>query len=232
MLFRRRLIWLPTWWGGLLPFVVTAAVAATCAFNAYDLLAPNQPARGRAGDGARTLIVEGWLSRDEVQQAVRVLRGGHYQRVLTTGGPIDVELDAGGWHNFAQRAAASLRADASVTVPVIAVPAPASTQERSYLSAVMVRDWAQQSGLRLEAVDLFSAGVHARRSWLVYRMALGDEVEVGVLAAQPTDHDARRWWTGSTGVKTTLGETLSLAWTKCCFWPAPRGSPTVPPARP
>jgi len=66
--------------------------------------------------------------------------------------------------------------------------------------------------------------VHARRSWLVYRMAFGDGVEVGVLSARPTGYDLQRWWTTSTGVKTVIGEALSLAWTKCCFWPAPKGS--------
>ncbi len=224
MLFRRRQVWLPTLWGWLVSLALAAALAFAGALNAYDLLATNRPARGPAGDGARTLVVEGWLGGVELQQAVALLRSGHYERVLTTGGPIDPEFDAGGWHSFAVRAATLLREDPAVKVPVIALPAPASAQDRSYLSAVMVRDWAQRSETRLEAIDLLSGGVHARRSRLVYRMALGDEVEVGVFAARPADHDAQRWWTSSTGVKTTVGEALSLGWTACCFWPAPRGS--------
>lgn len=235
MLLRRRQVWLPTLWGWLAIVAVGAAIGGTLAVDAYDLLAPQQPARGRDGAGARTLVVEGWLGRGEVLQAAALVRGGRYERVLTTGGPIDPEIDAGGWHTFAQRAAALLRAEGVATVPVIAVPAPASAQDRSYLSAVMVREWAQRGGTPLTAVDLFSAGVHARRSWLIYRMALGDAVEVGVLAARPTDHDARRWWTSSEGAKTTIGEALSLAWTKCCFWPGPPGSHeerrAVPPSR-
>ena len=200
------------------------ALAGAVAIGAYDLLAPRQPARGAGGEGAHTLVVEGWLGRADLEQAAALLRGRQYQRVLTTGGPIDPEIDAGGWQTFAQRAAALLRAQGVVQVPVIALPAPASAQDRSYLSAVMVRDWAQRSGTRLDAVDLFSAGVHARRSWLVYRMALGDGVEVGVIAARPAGIDARHWWTSSEGAKTTIGEALSLAWTKCCFWPGAPGS--------
>ncbi|HWI09959.1 MAG TPA: hypothetical protein VNU48_01375 [Burkholderiaceae bacterium] len=237
MLFRRREVWLPTMAGWLLIVAAALLLVGALAVRAYDLLAPQKPAHGHGGEGARTLVVEGWLTRAELQQAAALLREGHYQRVLTTGGPIPAEIDAGGWQTFAQRAAELLRAEGVAGVPVIAVPAPASMQERSYLSAVMVRDWARRSGAPLVAIDLYSAGTHARRSWLLYRMALGDAVEVGVLAARPTDHDARRWWTNSEGVKTTIGETLSLTWTRCCFWPGAPGSSAerlvVPvPARP
>jgi hypothetical protein len=234
MLFRRREIWLPTLWGMLLLSAVAAVVVLALGHSAYALLAPESPARGPDGRGARTLIVEGWLDPGELQQALAAARRGRYERVLTAGGPIDAFVDAGGWKNYALRAAAQLRANGLTELPVVAVPAPASAQDRSYLSAVMVREWAKGEGLTLDAVDLYSAGAHTRRSWLVYRMAFGDRVEVGVLAAQPHEYDARRWWTSSAGTKTTLGEVLSLAWTKCCFWPGPPGSHqerwAVPPA--
>lgn len=207
----------------LLLLVVFAAVVVTLGLNAYALLAPNQPASGRGGTGARTLVVEGWLDRAELQQAVAAVRAGHYERVLTTGAPIASWTEGAQLIDSAARTAIYLRTNGVASVPVISVPAPLSMQDRSYLSAIMVRDWAQQTGVALDAIDLFTAGVHARRSWLVYRMALGDEVEVGVLAARPTEYD-ERWWASSAGTKATLGETLSLAWTKCCFWPAARGA--------
>jgi hypothetical protein len=215
---------LPTVWGLALMFGVTAAVVAALAWSAYPLLAPQAPARGADGGGARTLVVEGWLDTGELRQAMAVARRGRYERVLTTGGPIEAMLDAGDHKSYALRAATLLRAAGLTELPVVAVPAPASAQDRSYLSAVMVREWAAGHGIALGAVDLYSAGVHARRSWLVYRMALGEGVEVGVLAAEPIGFDARRWWTNSIAAKMTLGEVISLAWTKCCFWPGPPGS--------
>ena len=224
VLLRRREVWLPTWRGVLLLSALAVIVGAVLCLKAYDLLAPQQPARGPNGDGARTLVVEGWLEADDLQQAIARVRASHYARVLTTGGPVINWPGGGQWSSYAARAADYLRANGVTDIPVIAVEAPASAQERTYLSAVMVREWAQHAGVRLEAIDLYSAGVHARRSWIAYRMALGDEVEVGVLAAAPTEFDPRRWWTSSAGAKSTLGEAVSVLWTKCCFWPAPRGS--------
>ena len=198
---------------------VAVALAAGLTLSAFALMAPQAPA-----PGARTLVVEGWIDRAELRHAAAAARKGRYDRVLTTGGPIEPEIDLGDRKNLAARAAAELRAIGLTEVPVIAVPAPASAQDRTYLSAVMVREWVAQNDPALASLDLYSAGVHARRSWLVYRMAFGDAVEVGVLSAPPTHYDPPRWWTTSTGVKTVIGEAISLAWTKCCFWPAPKGS--------
>ena len=50
----------------------------------YGFLAPNEPA-----PGARVLVVEGWMPRAELDQAVKIFRRGKYDRVVTTGGPIE-----------------------------------------------------------------------------------------------------------------------------------------------
>ncbi len=217
---RRRAVWLPTLPLALLLCALLAAAVFLTGRHAYDLLALRVPA-----PAARTLVVEGWLSRAELREAIALRRSGRYERVLTTGGLIDPDQDVGGWQNFAARAAAILREDAAASaVPVIAVPAPQTLQERTYLSAVQVREWAAQAGVRLDAIDVYTLGVHARRSRQVYRLALGDAVEVGVIAVPPVEYDGPRWWTSSSGAKNTLGELVSLAWTSCCFWPpaAPR----------
>jgi hypothetical protein len=229
-LFRRREVWLPTWPGALLLLALAVLVVGLFGFEAYALLALHRPALGNAGAGARTLVVEGWMAPGDLQQAVAVVRAGRYDRVLTTGGPIEAWSADSLWQNYADRSAAYLRANGVTGVPVIAMPASAPARDRTYRSAVVVREWARQSGVRLEAIDLFSLGVHARRSWLVFRMVLGDDVEVGVLAAQPVEYDGRLWWTTSDGAKTTIGEVLSLVWTQCCFWPPALGSHEEHPA--
>ncbi len=223
-LFRRRQVWLPTLWGVVVLLLLSAAGLFVCARLAYGFLAPHQPATTNDGRGARMLVVEGWLDEAELNLAVAAFRSGRYERVLTTGGPIETWQGHLPWRNYAQRAAEHLRSHGLEGVPVVAVAAPASAQDRTFLSAVMVREWARQAGVTLDAVDVFSGGVHARRSWLVYRMALGDAVAVGVLAATPKEYDPARWWRTSAGAKTVISEGLSLAWTKCCFWPGAPGS--------
>lgn len=219
-LVQRRQIWWPTWRGAALLLVLIGTLGSALVGSAYPLLSPRDPVRTADGRGARTLVVEGWLSKDELRQALAAFRAGHYERVLTTGGPIDPQIDVGGWKNFAVRAASALRAEGLSGAPVIAVPAPETSLERTWRSAVAVSDWAQQEEVALGSIDVFSAGVHARRSWLLYRMLFaGTAVPVGVLAAQRTDDDEAHWWRSSAGAKNVLGEAIGLTWTKCCFWP-------------
>lgn len=228
LLFRRREIWLPTWFGGLLMLSVAALLLGLVWFRLADFLTVREPAHGRDGRGARTLIIEGWLEAKDLDQAIAVYRSGRYERVLTTGGPIDSWTDARRWGSYAERAAAYLQENGpGPATPVIALPAPATRRDRTYLSALVVRDWAHRSGLTLDAVDLYSAGVHSRRSRLIYRLAFGDEVEVGVLASSPVGYSTEHWWDSSLGARAVMSEALAYVWVKCCFWP---GAP--PPLQP
>lgn len=223
-LFRPRTVWLPTVFGLLLALALAAAVATAFALWIGGFLAQNAAARGADGRGARTLVVEGWLGTRELDAAARAFRERGYGRLLVSGGPIDDWPDGQAFTSYADRAAAYLRHKGLGEGVVVAVPAPASAQDRTYLSAVMVRMWFEQHGSAPGAIDLFTQGVHARRSRMVYRLAFGPNAEIGVLAAPPRDHDVDRWWRTSAGAKAVLGETISVLWTQCCFWPAPRGS--------
>jgi hypothetical protein len=219
-LFRRRQIWLPTLWGVLLLCIVGAIATLVSARMVGGYLAQTDPAAGSDGRGARTLVVEGWLEAPELDDAIAVARRGGYERIVTSGGPIDSWQEGVVWPNYAERAAGYLRRHGPAGIAVVAVAAPATGRDRTYLSALVVREWLRREQPGLAALDLLSAGVHARRSRLAYRMAFGPEVEVGVLAAPPRGYDIDRWWLTSQGAKTVLGELISLAWTKCCFWPA------------
>jgi hypothetical protein len=223
-LFRRRQVWLPTLWGAVALLAIAAALGVALLSQLGSYLAPTEPVVGAGGRGARTLIVEGWLDDDALDGAVPLAQSGRYERVVTSGGPIETWRELQPWPTYAERAADYLRRRGVRQTPVVAVPAPEVAQDRSYVSAVMVRDWARAQGLSLASIDVFSAGVHARRSRLVYRMAFGPGVEVGIVASPPHRYRLDRWWTTSEGTKTVMSEVLSLAWTKCCFWPTANGT--------
>jgi hypothetical protein len=218
LLLRRREVLLPTPAGWLLLVVLTTALAITVGRSLPAFLTVDEPARGRDGRGAQTLVVEGWLEAGDLDQAAATLRGAHYQRVLTTGGPIESWNDTPRWNDYASRAADYLTLRAPGGPPVIAVPAPPTERDRTFQSALQVAAWARAAGVELSAIDVYSAGIHTRRSRSVYRLALAPAIEVGVRAA-PNPDSIRRWWTNSRGAKAVVGEALGVVWTACCFWP-------------
>jgi len=209
---------MPTIAGWFFLLLIGVATSIFLANNLYTFLAPNAPV------GARVLVVEGWLAPEELDQAIEVFKNGKYERIVTTGGPVT------GWPgllpdtDYAQLAAGYLAQRGVQRGLISAVPAPASAQERTFLSAVMFRESAKRQGITLDAVDVFSAGPHARRSRLLFQMALGSEVHVGILAARPDRFEPEAWWRTSTGVEQMFFQTFGYVWVKCCFWPGPPGS--------
>ncbi|MDQ6627071.1 MAG: YdcF family protein, partial [Pseudomonadota bacterium] len=166
-------MWLPTAWGWLAILAIFLATALAWGQWIGVHLAQSAPAAGVDAKGARILVVEGWLTAPELDAAVAVFRRGRYERVVVSGGPFEDWPAEPRFDTHAARAADYLKHHGLADATVDAVPAPASAQDRTFLSAVVIREWAKQRGIRLDAIDLFSAGVHAYRSALVFRMALG-----------------------------------------------------------
>jgi len=225
MLLKRREVWVPTVWGWLVLLGIVVLALAAAALGAYPFLAPTAPAHGADGRGAKVLVVEGWIEDDDLDDAVRRFRQGGYERVITTGGPMtNWSGQASPWPSWADRGAAYLASHGLAGVRIDAVPAPASAQERTFLSAVVLREWAARSGQRLDAIDLYTAGVHARRSRRLFELALGPGTEVGVIANRPHGWEPQRWWRTSIGARLVVGEAIGWAWAACCFWPPAPGS--------
>src|SRR5262249_14838687 len=141
-----------------------------------------------------------------------------------TGGPIPAGFEKLGRDSFAELARDFLVRRGLAEDAVTAVPTPASAQDRSFLSAVMLREWGARKGARWEALDLLSSGVHSRRSRMLYRIAFGPDVRIGILAARSGAYNPAAWWRTSVGAKTVLSETISLVWTKLFFRPGGPGS--------
>lgn len=213
-LVQRRQIWLPSLLGWLILIASMGAATILAGFRAYPFLAPDEPV-----PGARLLVVEGWLASGEFDQAVEAYRKGRYDRVVTTGGPIDRFPELLGASNYADFAARYLKSHGLSGIEVVPVQAPASAQERTFLSALVLRDWANKQSLGVASLDVFSSGTHARRSRMLYRKAFGPTVDIGILAARPAEYDPQGWWQTSVGTKAVLGESIALIWTKCCFHP-------------
>ena len=187
-------------------------------WNLHAFLAQNAPV------GASILVVEGWMDPEGLDQAIGAVHSGRYEHVLTTGGPIASWPGFHGDRTYAERAANYLVQHGVAKGKVTAVPAPASAQDRTFLSAVMVREWAKRSRLGPDALDIFSSGTHARRSRLLYRLAFGPDVAIGVYAARSSAYDPHAWWRTSLGTRDVLEQAVELFWVKMVFRTPPRNS--------
>jgi len=217
-LLRRRELWLPTAWGWTLLVALAAGGSWLGANTLYGFLAPNEPV------GRGLLVVEGWVNDHALEESARLWRAGGYTRLVTTGGPVERYASLLPFATYAEQAAAILR---SLGVPdrdIAVVPAPASARDRTFASAVALREWISSSGVDAPALDIVSEGPHARRTWHLYRMAFGDGVAIGIRSVASDLYPPTEWWRSSAGTRDVLTEAIAWSWVACFFHPPPSDS--------
>jgi hypothetical protein len=209
---------LPTLWGWMALLLCGAVATIGLLRSIYPFLAVTEPV------GASVLVVEGWLGQKELDGAIDVFRAGGYERIVTTGGPLHTWPESSPDSTYAHRAADYLRRHGPGTVPITPAPSPITHQDRTYNSALMVRAWAQRSGIELKKIDVVSRGPHARRSRMLYEQAFGPLVQIGVLAVGPEDYGEVHWWRSSTGAREVAEQAIGILWIKLFFNPLRQAS--------
>jgi hypothetical protein len=143
--------------------------------------------------------------------------------LVTTGGPNTRQIKPK--HNsYTEQAAAFIVSTSFDQNKLIVIPTPASAQDRTYLSAVIVRDWFSANDIDIKTLTVFSSDVHARRTRMLYQQAFGQNTAIGIIAGEPNGFELQYWWRTSEGAKIVLTEAAGLLWTLCCFSSGEQGS--------
>ena len=99
------------------------------------------------------------------------------------------------------------------------VPSHVIGRDRTYSSAIALRDWFREHDVQVRSVNIVTEGAHARRTRLLFEKALGPNIQVGVIAIASPDYDAHRWWYYSEGVEEIIEEGIGYIYAKFFFRP-------------
>jgi uncharacterized SAM-binding protein YcdF (DUF218 family) len=214
-IFIRKERWGLSWRGWLL---VTSA-GLTAAYFTFLNIHPFLAVTHRVN--TNVLVVEGWIHPYAILRGVEEFKTGSYQRIFTTGGP---ENGNGGYTNdyntSASVAAESLEKFGVPDDLVQMVPSRVFARERTYSSAVALRDWFREHNSSVHSINVLTEDAHARRTRLLYQKALGKNVAVGVIAVSNPDYNPNDWWRYSDGVREVIGETIAYIYARCFFYPS------------
>ena len=164
----------------------------------------------------RILVLDGWLPTYDINKAAALYLAGHYQTLLDVNGTYDfqaVDQDPGNAY-IVRRILVRDGVPPDQVKPVIF---PGAKVDRTYISAVAVKEWCRQHGIPLQSLDIATLGPHARRSRLIYEKALGKGVKVGVIALDDPAYDSLRWWRSSEGVREVLFEFVAYVYVRFLF---------------
>jgi len=199
-LIQRRSIWFPTRLGCLILLAFVGAPFGLWCFFGESFLAHTERVP------ADVLVIEGWVGIEGVQAAKLELEQHTYRYVVVTGGVTDSRWSQRRW-NYAVEAGKLLRHLGVPPGKVIEAPAMESANRRTFESALAVREALAKRSLQPNGVNVFTLGVHAKRSRLVFAKALSG-TEVGAIAWRPPDYRPEPWWNSSERAVDFLKETV------------------------
>ena len=214
-LVTRKERWGLSWSGRLTVLVAILLAFCLCFFYIYPFLAITHRVN------ASVLVVEGWIHEYAIRAASKEFQSNHYQQIFATGGPVEGN---GGYVNDYQTSA-SVGADllkkyGLTDESVQMVPSRVMDRDRTYGSAVALRNWFRDHNVRVSGIDVVTENLHARRTQLLYQKVFGRQIPVGIIGVQNPDYDPKHWWRYSDGVREVLGESLAYLYARFLFYPA------------
>jgi DUF218 domain len=213
-ILRRKERWGLSWRGRLLVLSVVLVTAYVVFLNVHPFLAVT------ARVDTNILVVEGWINHYAIRKGADESKTGSYQRVFTTGGP---ENGNGGYTNDYQTSASAgeevLKKFGIPDELVQMVPSRVIGRDRTYNSAVALRDWFREHNVPIHSINVLTEDAHARRTRLLYQEAFGKDVMVGIISVPNPDYDPRHWWRYSDGVREVIGESIAYIYARLFFYP-------------
>ena len=177
-------------------FGIISAVLIFVVMFIHDFLAVNNP----VGEGI--LVVEAWIPAQTLAESANVFNSRHYNDLVVVGGPIQ-GMGSNSNHptTYDDLAAKRLQKLGFDTKKLVKISVPGVSAGRTLASATAVKRWLSSSGISVCCVEVFTKGVHARKSWILFRRALGDGYRVGIIAGSDESYDRRFWFFSTRGIR-------------------------------
>jgi len=205
----RRERWTLTWTGRLATLTFVAVVVLFVGRGLCGFLAITSPV------GGQVLVVEGWMPVYAYREAAALFRQGGYRTIIAAGTTSEDE-DAVG--DLRERSGGEKLVYFGVPSELVVTVSPQEAyRDRTFHSAIAVKEWLRAQGLQTAAIDVVTLGPHARRSRLLYRKAFVDEVQVGVISIADRRFDPNHWWRSSSGVRRVIDELVAYLYARILF---------------
>jgi hypothetical protein len=184
-------------------------------FAIPPILSPTEPL------GRGVLVVEGWLPDYTLEEAARAFESHSYRAIVATGIPLDHGAYILPETNYAQLASETLQRLGVKPESIVCLSCPKTPRNRTYGTALLVRRWLDSQSAKA-GVDVYTLGVHARRTRFYYHLALGPKYKVGIIAGREQRFNPTFWFTTSSGVRTVTSEMIAYLYAKLVFSPSSR----------
>jgi len=201
----------PMGWLALL--VTFSLVMVSIIVFSHQFLAPTKPVKGDV------LVVEGWLPDYALLEVKERFEKEEYRLLVTTGGRIGTGYHLSEYKTWASLTAARLK---KLGIPPEKIMSTSESvinkKDRTYYSVLALNEKFKKNNLLVKSMDVVSLGVHARRTWFLYKKVF-TAASVGIIAIQSKSYDPLKWWLYSAGVRGVISEMIAYLYVRLIFSP-------------
>ncbi len=210
--------WRPTWLGWLLILLLLVIFFRFFLTYSVKFLSPNHPVH------AKTLVVEGWVETYVVLDALDYYRDNGYERMIVTGIPITIYEFIAPYKNTAEATIDAMQYYGfKDTIYRANIPTNVFV-DRTYHTGLMVKNLFDEHPEWEKSIDVYSVGVHSRRSRFLFQEALGSEFKVGIISHPDRTFLAESWWRSSKGFRNVTNELIATPYAMLFFNPNRKAS--------
>ncbi len=203
--------WRPTWLGWLIILIVLIGLLRFFLSYSMRYLAVSHPVN------AKTLVVEGWVETYVVLDAMDYYRENGYERMIVTGVPITIYEFIAPYKNTAEATIFTMKYYGfNDTIYSASIPTNVYV-DRTFHTGLLVKELFDKHPDWEKSVDIYSVGVHARRSRFLFKKALGMDFKVGIIAHPDRSFQADTWWKSSKGFRNVSNEMLATPYAMLAF---------------
>jgi len=179
----------------------------------HQFLAPTKPVKGEV------LVVEGWLPDYALVEVKERFEKGEYRLLATIGGRIGNGHYLSEYKTWARWTAARLNKLGILPEKIISTSESVIyKKDRTYYSVLALNERFKKDNLLVKSMDIVSLGVHARRTWFLYKKVFAP-ASVGIIAIQSKSYDPLKWWLYSAGVRGVISEMIAYLYVRVIFSP-------------
>ena len=192
----------------LLIIAVRLWMGTVCSFLSF-----NEPVK------AKTLVVEGWVEDYALKNAMDLYKRDHYKHLVITGLPLVHFEDYVIFPSTAAAAAAVMRKYGFKDSIYQAVIPSTVFIDRTYNTGVATRMIMSKHPEWGKSFNIYSVGVHSRRTHLMFERAFGSDYDIGIIADTDRTFDPSHWWHTSIGFRNVSNEFVAWLYVSVFFHP-------------
>lgn len=205
--------WGLTWPGVALLLIACFILIFLFFNNLYSILAPV------SREKATVLVVEGSVNDHVLMAAMQEFNTGKYKLLITTGTPLEYGAMLSAYKTTAAIAGQSLLKLGFDSAKLVIAGTEAIIHDRTFNSAIRLKQWLRENQPGVKALNLMSLGVHGGRSRLLFQAALGDSIKVGIISVPNQYYNGETWIRSSKGFRETMNEAIGYFYTRYFFRP-------------